>query len=229
MSRSVIMGGLVDEGNEYKIGLVTLFLLVYAVVYHIIMFSKYSQVDEFEESVLPFLMQNTLSLVLTFTGIMLHILVVNKNPRIGTLSGIALIWGVAVFVASGAIQAYFRVLQKYSVSPGDLYMLYVALAVSEEVCFRFGVQSLFESLVEERWGNRILAGFVGIPLASLVFLLPHFFVYHETTQLGIVFLVSLVFGLGYWYTKNTDTSVVAHVGTNLIAGAIVVYELFGGF
>lgn len=218
--------------EKYKLGFFSVFFVVIAVIFNVSLMIKYAQQDITVTDVAKFLFQNAVSFIMVGVGIALHFTFVGNKLLVGKLDReglFALGIGAFAFAVVIFVQAFIQAFVKLSVSPVDIYLIFISLAVAEEICFRYGIQASIESVVEQYSGSRIIAAVVSVLSTSLVFMFVHFGVYVTWTERLVILGTGAVFGGFFAWTRNTDTCVVAHFLVNLIAGYLYISRVFGGF
>lgn len=233
-SKNVILGEQDDVGvdKKYQIGFISIFFIFISVSLNVWLMIKYAQQDTTNVAISQFIFQNAISFMLVGIGITLNYTFVNKNLHAGRLNKrglFALGIGALAFGISVIVQVFVQAFFKMSVAPIDLYFIFITLSVSEEMCFRYGVQASIESVIEDYSGSRIISALIAVPLASVLFMLVHFSVYTQLVERLVVFGIGCVFGGFFAWTRNTDTNVVAHFLTNVVAGIFYITATFGGF
>jgi len=100
-------------------------------------------------------------------------------------------------------------------------LLVSIIAISEEVFFRFFIQSALEKRALNTTGDRLKAILTSVFLTSLVWTIFHRIVYTGAPEVLLaIFLSGIVLGLVYSYTRRLSVVMLIHVSANIMAVSV---------
>ncbi|MFA5731717.1 MAG: CPBP family intramembrane glutamic endopeptidase [Acidithiobacillus sp.] len=252
ISRGVLYCKYNIEKEEYRISYISIFLWLAAIVLCMYLLIKYTSADKYDDDVLPFIIQICITLAFLFFGIIIHISFVNHSLKIEELNWNTM-FGVFMGIAIGAMTLLFQGFIKgirYSVIAEDYLMFFLAVSIAEESFWRFGIQPTIRIIlnftinktvedvneqgeviltkIQNETATRILSITLSVIVTSVLFMLFHIFVYESLSELFIIFIMGVIFGLSFEVTKRLDTPMIAHLIVNFIAGIGLITVYFGG-
>lgn len=234
------------QRDEYIITYFTVVLFFGTMLFDIYLLIKYA--NQFDETMLPFMVSLWTTLSFYLIGLVLHIGFVNRNlkieePKLDQL--FAIIIGVGVGFSTTFLNAALNQI-RFSVLPYEYYVFFLTVAVAEEILWRAGFQPAFKILfnfvvMKRKTGelytieeenilvSRLLSSGISILVSAGLFTVFHIFVYEDPTQLLIIFIMGIIFGILVEITHRIDVAIVAHLVVNIVGGLALITTLFGGF
>lgn len=99
---------------------------------------------------------------------------------------------------------------------------YILTTISIAICVPVAEELLFRGLIMEEWLNRTKPA-VAICVQALIFSLMHM----NFVQSGYVFVVGILLGLVYYYTRSITASILLHMIFNFLGGVLSSMTLQG--
>jgi membrane protease YdiL (CAAX protease family) len=247
VSKGVLYCELGKSTQEYYISYITVFFFLASFILNMYLLIKYTSASYYDDSILPFLIEVTITTLFLFSGLVLH-LAFNRGLKIEQFNmktvfaiGFGLVIGAFILIFQGVFN-----LIKFSIVAEDYYIFFLSVAIGEESLWRLGVQPwikvLFNFQINKTTiiGNikqieanptatRVVSSIMAISLTALLFTISHMFVYSSLHDLLLVFVMGCIFGIAFEATQRIDASIIAHVFVNAVAGWQLVILYFGGF
>lgn len=247
VSRQTYYCDLGKTRDEYVYTPLTIMFFIIGLAFDMYLLLKYTTAEQLDATVVPFVAQIGIVVFMLFGGMVLFVVFVRKikMQQLGRDSFIAILLGLGLGGILILMQGAVKFL-RFSVVPYDYYIMFLSVAISEEFLWRFGVQGSLKTMFnlrvdkkvtkeglertdENRTLSSVLSSGISIAITSSIFMLSHIFVYTSGIDLLIIFLVGVGLGIGVEMTKNLDTSIIAHLFLNAIAGYSLIIQYFGGF
>lgn len=245
VSRGVLFCEAGKERDEYTISYISLAIFLFGLIVDFYLLVKYANLNNTDIS---FFNTITITIFFSITGLLLHVILVNRNLKIEKFTALlffSMMIGLGTGGATLALQAVIKMI-KFDVLAPDYYLFFISVAIAEEMFWRFGIQASFKILFnfviyrnkkegnyvvkeENRGLSKWLSSGISVLITAFLFMIFHTFVYSDVTDLTIVFFMGIIFGGSFELTKRIDTSMLAHIAVNLVAGLALINLYFGGF
>lgn len=247
VSKGVLYCELGKATQEYYISYITIFFFLASFILNMYLLIKYTSADYYDETIVPFLIEITITVLFLFSGLVLH-LAFNRGLKIEQFNiktvfaiGLGLVIGAFVLIFQGVFN-----LIKFSIVAEDYYIFFLSVAIGEESLWRLGVQPWLKVLFNfqinkttiignvkqiesNQTATRVVSSIMAVTLTALLFTISHIFVYNTAHDLILVFVMGCIFGSAFEITQRIDASIIAHVFVNAVAGWSLVIQYFGGF
>jgi len=199
-------------GQQYQLDLLVLIFLTFSVLINSYLSVKYAESNIYISVV------NLLFICLALAGLMLH-QVFCGGIKFDARMLPASIQQITVFSAVGFLFLLVTQTLIFKIQPStvalstipETKLFYVTAAVSEELFFRYYIQTKLEQSLP-------YIKTLSIPVTSLLFTVYHFAVYGTNIYLlYAVFFSSLILCSIYYLTKRLSVPIIVHMLANLIA------------
>lgn len=228
--------GLEFGSVRYKAGVAFLVLLLIQMVINFYELTLYGQAEQTEQ-VKTFVIQNIITMAMSASGAVLFLFLNRLEGKIKIepyksksmlyfAIGIALPLG-AQFIVTGLVGL------RANVAAIDYFLLFLSLAVAEEMFFRAFLQTTLRNFLQQLIKSRLWASIIAVVIASTVFALMHVFVYTTIDEVLVILATGVALGASIEIPSESrhrfvDYSLVGHVFLNIVAGLQLIKLYYGG-
>lgn len=250
VSKSVLFCDAGKSKDEYVMSWFVIIFIIASIGIDLYLIIKYNT-SIIDPTINKFITDIFIVLCMFSFGLFLHKLIVNDKIKIETFSFysvlsifIGIMLGGIILLIEFAFN--FQQLLYASISGTDYFMFFLTVAVAEEIFWRFGILPTIKTAInykfykkteidgiqteiENKWANLFIISGISIIITTIGFTIYHIFVYTDTKNIIMIFVIGLMLGIGVETTQRIDTSIFAHILLNAIAGYSIVMQMFGGF
>lgn len=212
-----------NEQKGYYFSYLTVIFIILDLLFVVFLLIKNT---EFTEEVQVFTNAVRNSALFLGIGILLFIFAVFIfTKQRGLFKGLGwknILVGILIGSLGSIVQFIFLSIFKFSLNKYDFLMFYMCMAISEEILFRGGIQTLIILGLSKIFvgRNKIIIRVMGIIVSALGFSSLHIFVYADVGFIYfiVIFIIGCLYGFSFEFMKDKrlDVPILAHFLNNTI-------------
>lgn len=223
-----------EQKETYSVGIMFYLFVIAQIIINIIELAQYGNAEQTEEVQL-FTSQQEIVILFSVIGVTLHYAFIGKFKR-EKYDSVSIFKMILYAFILPILQAITRGLvgMKASVAPIDYFLLFLSLAVAEELAWRVFVLALIKKLlmyIKVKYID-IISSVIAIALSAIGFTYMHIWKYTSSEELWMLLVTGVFLGWVFLYgTKKRfmEASILCHLVLNIFAGINFVMTYYGGF